>query len=138
MPFKYTIIDDQENLATYYHYCLVTQMLKNLPAMQKTRVRSMRPLEKEMTTHSSTLAWRIRWTEKPGGLQSMLFQIKHPELRQTLIFLFLCSFQYNSEKMKDFIGFWRHCNFPIFIAFLPPLCFCSVITSKTLKNAKDP
>ena len=40
--------------------------------------------------------------------------------------------------MKDFIGFWRHCNFPIFIAFLPPLCFCSVITSKTLKNAKDP
>ena len=49
-------------------------MVKNLPAMQKTRVQSMAQedsLEKEMAIHSSTLAWRIPWTEEPGGLQSM-------------------------------------------------------------------
>ena len=48
--------------------------IKNLPAMQETWVRSLGqedPLEKGMATHSSTLAWRIPWTEEPGGLQSM-------------------------------------------------------------------
>ena len=53
---------------------LVTQMVKNLPAMQETQVRSLGqedPLEKEMATHSSTLAWKIAWTEEPGRLQSM-------------------------------------------------------------------
>ena len=46
-------------------------MLKNLPAMQDTWVRSLDwkdPLEKEMATHSSILAWRISWTEEPGRL----------------------------------------------------------------------
>ena len=50
---------------------LVTQMVKNLPAMPETRVRSLGledPLKKEMATHSSVLAWRILWTEDPGGL----------------------------------------------------------------------
>ena len=49
-------------------------MVKCLPAVQETRVRSLDqedPLEKEMATHSSTLAWRIPWMEEPGGLQSM-------------------------------------------------------------------
>ena len=49
---------------------LVAQMVKNLTAMQETRVRSHGqedPLEKGMTTHSSILAWRIPWTEEPGG-----------------------------------------------------------------------
>ena len=49
-------------------------MVKNLPAMQETRVQSLSqkdPLEKEMTTHPSILAWRIPWTEEPGKLQSM-------------------------------------------------------------------
>ena len=53
---------------------LVAQRLKYLPAMQETWVRFLGwedPLEKEMATHSSILAWRIPWTEKPGGLQSM-------------------------------------------------------------------
>ena len=52
----------------------VTQMVNNLPAMQETWVRSLGqedPLEKEMATHSSILAWRIPWTKEPGGLQSM-------------------------------------------------------------------
>ena len=47
-------------------------MVKNLPAMQETRVQSLRredPLEKGMATHSSILAWEIPWTEEPGGLQ---------------------------------------------------------------------
>ena len=56
---------------------LVAQMVKSLPAMQKTWVRSLGwedPLEKEMETHSSILAWRIPWTEEPGGLQSTGWQ----------------------------------------------------------------
>ena len=56
---------------------LVAQRVKRLPAMQETWVRSLGqedPLEKEMATHSSTLAWKIPWTEKPGRLQSMGLQ----------------------------------------------------------------
>ena len=52
----------------------------SLPAVQESQVQSLLqgrkdPLEKEMATHSSTLAWRIPWTEEPGGLQSMGMQI---------------------------------------------------------------
>ena len=53
---------------------LVAQRLKHLPGMQETRVQSLGredPLEKELATHSSTLAWRIPWREEPGRLQSM-------------------------------------------------------------------
>ena len=53
---------------------LVPQKVKNLPAMQKTWVQSLGqedPLEKGIATHSSILAWKIPWTEEPGGLQSM-------------------------------------------------------------------
>ena len=52
----------------------MAQTVKNLPAMQKTQIRSLgqeEPLEKEMATHSSFLAWKIPWAEEPGGLQSM-------------------------------------------------------------------
>ena len=53
---------------------MVVQTVKHLPAMQETWVQSLGqedPLEKEMATHSSTLAWKIPWMEEPGGLQSM-------------------------------------------------------------------
>ena len=53
---------------------LVAQTVKNLPAMQEAWVQSLGqedPLEKEMATHSSILAWRIPWIEEPGRLQSM-------------------------------------------------------------------
>ena len=56
---------------------LLDQLVKNLPAMQETQVQFLGwedPLEKEMATHSSILAWRILWTEKPGRLQSMGLQ----------------------------------------------------------------
>ena len=52
----------------------MAQLVKNPPVMQETLVRSLDredPLEKGMATHSSILAWRIPWTEEPGGLQSM-------------------------------------------------------------------
>ena len=58
---------------TKYIYLYMTQRLKCLPAMQETWVGSLGledPLEKEMATHSSILAWRIPWTEEPGVLQS--------------------------------------------------------------------
>ena len=59
---------------SYTRASLVAQRLKHLPAMQETWVQSLGredPLEKKMATHSSILAWRIPWTEEPGGLQSM-------------------------------------------------------------------
>ena len=53
---------------------LVAKLVKNLPAMKETQVLSLggeNPLETEMATYSSTLAWRIPWIEEPGGPQSM-------------------------------------------------------------------
>ena len=53
---------------------MVAQKVKNLPAMQETRARSLSwedPLEKELAIHSSVLAWIIPWTEEPGGLESI-------------------------------------------------------------------
>ena len=53
---------------------IIAQLVKNLPAVQETWVRFLGwkdPLEKEMATHSSILAWKIPWTEEPGRLQSM-------------------------------------------------------------------
>ena len=52
----------------------MAQSVKSLPAIPETQAQSLGqedPLEKEMATHSSILAWRIPWTEEPGGLQSM-------------------------------------------------------------------
>ena len=62
-------------MITYkFRASLVAQMVKNLPEMRQTWVQSLGqedPLEKAMGIHSSILAWRIPWTEKPGRLQSM-------------------------------------------------------------------
>ena len=55
----------------------MAQMVKHLPAIRETQVLSLGqedPLEEEMATHSSTLAWKIPWTEEPGRLQSMGLQ----------------------------------------------------------------
>ena len=59
---------------------LVAQPVKNLPAMQATQVRSLGwelPLEKGMATHSSILAWKIPWTDEPGGLQLWGRRVRH-------------------------------------------------------------
>ena len=66
---------------------LVAQMVKNLPAMQETWIWSLGredPLEKGMATHFSILAWRIPWTEKPGGLQSVGSQRVRHDLATTI------------------------------------------------------
>ena len=59
----------------------MAQMVKNLPTMLETRVLSLGredPLEEEMETHSSIFAWRIPWTEEPGGLQSwVIHRVKY-------------------------------------------------------------
>ena len=59
----------------------MAQRVKSLPAVQETRVQSLGqedPLEKEMAIHSSNLAWRIPWTEEPGGLRSIRSQgVRH-------------------------------------------------------------
>ena len=57
-----------------WYSSLIAQQVKNLPAPQETPVPSLGledPLKEEMATRSSILTWRIPWTEKPGGLQSM-------------------------------------------------------------------
>ena len=60
---------------------LVAQVVKRLPKMQETWVQSLGqedPLEKEIAAHSSTLAWKILWTEEPGRLQSLgLLRVRH-------------------------------------------------------------
>ena len=68
--------DIRGNKSKYFSHgaSLVAQLVKNLPAGQKTRVWSLSwedPLAKEMATHSSIFAWKISWREEPGGLQSM-------------------------------------------------------------------
>ena len=73
---------------------LVTQKAKKLPAMWKTWVRSLDwedPLEAGMATHSSILAWRIPWTEEPGGLKSMgLQRVGHDRATKHHIIHILC------------------------------------------------
>ena len=66
-----------KRLLQHHWASLVAQVVKNLSAMQETWVPSLSqedPLEKGMATHSSILAWRIPWTEEPGGLKSMVSQ----------------------------------------------------------------
>ena len=77
-------------------------MVKNLPAVQETHVRSLGwedPLEKEMATHSSILAWKISWTEEPGGLQSMgLQRVRHYWATDTYL---LTTISAASHKLAD-------------------------------------
>ena len=64
-------------MCPYLEIGLVAQLVKNPPAMQETQVQSLSredPLEKKVATHSSHLAWRIPWTEEPGGIQSVGLQ----------------------------------------------------------------
>ena len=89
----------------------VAQMIKNLPAMQEMRVQSLGqedPLEKEMATHSSILAWEIPWRTEPGGLQSMgrkrvrhRLVTKQQLLRQRLKYLKLFS------PFNPILNVWR-------------------------------
>ena len=86
-----------------YKASLVAQRLKCLPAMRETWIQSLGledPLEKEMATHSSTLAWRIPWTEEPGGLQSTGSQsvghdwVTSLSLSYVSIYVYKCVYMY--------------------------------------------
>ena len=73
---------------------LAGQLVKNLPAMWETRVRSLGwedPLEEGMATHSSILAWRIPWTEEPGRLHTVL-GIEESDTAERLLLLLLSRF----------------------------------------------
>ena len=74
---RYTYICICACINIYIWASLVVQTVKNLPEMQETQGQSLGwddPLEKGMATHSSILAWRIRWTEEPDQLQFMGLQ----------------------------------------------------------------
>ena len=84
---------------------LVAQRVKNLPAMQETQVLSLGqedPMEKGMVTHSSILAWRIPWTEEPGGLLSMGSQrVRHVRVTTTFIIPFHYPLKYLNFILKS-------------------------------------
>ena len=93
--FKWrTISYTLKKIIYLFIYDCVAQRVERLPAMQETWVRSLGqedPLEKEIATHSSTLAWKISWTEKPGRLQSMGSQrVGHDWAIACLLVLGLC------------------------------------------------
>ena len=82
--------------AVFFVASLMTQTIKNLPAMQETCVCSLGqegPLEKGMATHSSTLAWRIPRTEEPGGLQSVGSHKRWTRLSNEHFHFFHCVFR---------------------------------------------
>ena len=93
---------------------LVAQTVKNLPAVQETWVWSLGqedPMEEGMATHSSILAWRIPWTEEPGGLQSMglprvgqLRDIHNDNKWLTRVFW---PYPRIVEEMKEPVDFWE-------------------------------
>ena len=89
----------------------MAQMVKNLPAMQENQIRSLcweDPLEKGMATHSSTLAWRIPWTEEPSGLQSIGSQrVRHDgAITLTLTNLTSWGFCFN-KRNKNFSKYFK-------------------------------
>ena len=85
---------------------LCGSVVKNTPAMQETQVRFLGqedPLEKGMAPHSNILAWRISWTEEPGGLQSMGWQrVKHNRATNTFTFIHKT---FKKNDYKDFLSY---------------------------------
>ena len=105
----------------------VAQMVKNLSAMQEAQVPSLfweDPLEKEMATHSSILAWRIPWIEEPGGLQSMVFTgfcCKNYYISWLLPYLFRAVPQSSLEFSENPLNktYFSTCSMCIFFPPLP-------------------
>ena len=92
----------------------MAQIVKNLSTVEQTQVRSLGwkdPLEKGMATHSSILAWRIPWTEEPGGLESMGFErVRHSWATNIFTSLF-------TLRRPTFLGF--HSTILFWISLLP-------------------
>ena len=107
------------DLSTLKGASLVVQRLKHLPAMWETWVQSLGwedPLEKEMATHSSLLAWRIPWMEEPGGQQSMGSQRVGHDWATSLYFFISCTLRFMildlHMQYNDcvFLGVFQMCN----------------------------
>ena len=118
----------------------MAQTVKCLPAVRETRVRSLGwedPLE-EMAAHSSTIAWKIPWTEEPGRLQSMGLQRVRHDCATSLSF-----FMFNSDLFKIDFEFWSkivlfHMFFGVGVIFIFPWYFdlvpdCQSILGKSWK-----
>ena len=122
----------------------MVQMVKNLPAMQETQVRSLGwedPLEVCMTIHSSILAWRIPWIEEPGGLQSMGSQrIRHDWATNTFTFFIICYFSvcipcavlyilvaYFIPNSLYYPERHEHCSYEVILAFCSLICVCTCL-----------
>ena len=136
---------------------LVAQKVKNLSAMQETWVQSLGredPLEKEMATHSSILAWKIPWTEEPGRLQST-WGCKELERTERLTLSlsqwggwrradlslghFSCSFSFgsrNSRRSREELGDWVCCCW-VFLVSAPDLLTRIIIPEKESQRRTD-
>ena len=132
---------------------LVAQMVKNLPAMLKTQVQSLGwedPMEKEMATHSSTLTWKIPWTEEPGRLLSVESQrVRHTEwlylLTKDILWVYRLWIQ-SGHCILVCLFFGLNSTLPSFLVPLsrfyplffrkqkPRICFCMMTTTKTKMN----
>ena len=113
--YVYTHTERHTNTHAHTHKntwaSLVAQMVKNLPVMQEIWVQSQGwegPLEKGMATHSSILAWRIQWTEEPGGLQSMRLQrVGHNWVTFTFaLYIYICMYSLWEVGSCDYGG-WQ-------------------------------
>ena len=94
---------------------LVAQLVKTPPAMWETLVQSLDwkdPLEEGMATHSSILAWRIPWTEAPGGIETTGSQrVGHDWVTKLTVCFILCEFYHSKQHLKKHIyvlrGIWK-------------------------------
>ena len=111
---------------------LVAKLVKSLPAMQETWVWFLDwedPLEREMATHSRTLAWRIPWTEEPGSLQSMRSQESDMTERLTMHIPYIfvhssvdghlsCSHILAIINMRVWVSLWRLLDYTIILLWI--------------------
>ena len=125
----------------------MAQRLKCLPAMRETWVQSMGqedPLEKEMATHSSILAWRIPWTEEPGGLQSTGSQrVRHDRATSLslslgcfidLLIVFIYFLYMQGRTLMGFLSFYMKISLSKLLCLLHPLESRNVRTEGDIGN----
>ena len=127
----------QYGSCTVFWASLVAQMVKNLPAMQETWVRSLGwedPLEKRTVTLSSILAWRIPWTEEPGRLQSMgCKELDTTEQFSPSLFTVLCR---HEEKKRHTLCSWDVCSLTQqFHSPTAPILYASVLITFTSSSS---
>ena len=118
----YVFLHLEEMAVSFFEASLVAQMVKNPPAMQETQVQPLGQedtLERGTAAYSSILAWRIPWTEEPGGLQSMGSQrVRHNRATNDFTFTFLLFSKFS---------LWILCPNP---------CFMIITTTNNTKNSK--